>query len=92
MYFVYILLMHNGQLYTGSTSNLQNRLAEHNISKVISTKTYLPLKLLHYETYYLKSDAQRRERFLKTTEGKRLLKQQIRDVLIQFNYLPSQKN
>jgi hypothetical protein len=33
------------------------------------------------EAYLLESDARRRERFLKSTEGKRLLRQQIRDVL-----------
>ena len=42
---------------------------------------------MHYEAYGLESDARRRERFLKTTEGKRLLKQQIRDILIQKSVL-----
>jgi len=36
-------------------------------------------------------DARRRERFLKTTKGKRLLKQQIRDILIQKNVLSIDK-
>ena len=82
MYYVYILLLSNKQLYTGSTGNLEQRLRDHENGKVISTKDRRPLKIIHYETYFLKSDATRREKFLKTTEGKRLLKQQIRDILI----------
>ena len=46
---------------------------------------------MHHEAYGLESDARRRERFLKTTEGKRLLKQQIRDILIQKNVLSIDK-
>ena len=82
MYYVYILLLSNKQLYTGSTGDLGQRMKDHENGKVISTKNRRPLKLIHYENYFLKSDAIRRERFLKTTEGKRLLKQQIKDILI----------
>lgn len=51
----------------------------------MSTKNRNP-DLIHYEVYKYKSDAQRRERFLKTTEGKRLLRQQIRDILRDIKY------
>ncbi len=57
--------------------------------KVKSTKHKRPLKLIHYEAYLLKSDAQRREKFLKTSEGKRFLKMQIRDFFEKI--LPSRK-
>ncbi len=36
-----------------------------------------PLKLIHYEAYLLKEDASRREKFLKTGDGKKFLKQQL---------------
>lgn len=81
MYFVYIIKLSNNNLYTGSTSNLKQRILDHQQGRVKSTKYKKPLKLIHFEVYKLKSDAQRRERFLKTTEGKRLLRQQIRDIL-----------
>ena len=61
--------------------DLQRRVAEHKNGKVSSTNKRLPLKLIGYEAYALKSDAQRREKFLKTTAGKKLLRQQYRDVL-----------
>ena len=81
MFYVYILLEKNKQLYTGFTSDLRRRLAEHESGKVKSTANRLPVKLIHYEVYDLESDARRREKFLKKTEGKKLLRQQIRDVL-----------
>ncbi len=80
MYYVYILKLDNGDLYKGSTADVRERVAEHKKGKVDSTRNKNPV-LIHYECYLKKSDAQRRERFLKTTEGRRLLKQQLRDVL-----------
>jgi len=81
MYYVYLLLLKNNQIYTGITQNLKQRLSEHINGKVKSTARRRPLKLIHYEAYLLKSDALRREKFLKTTEGKRLLRQQLKDLL-----------
>ncbi|HLD61034.1 MAG TPA: GIY-YIG nuclease family protein [Patescibacteria group bacterium] len=84
MYYVYILKLKNNDLYKGSTANLRQRTIEHKRGKVDSTKGKNPI-LIHYECYLKESDARRRERFLKTTEGRRLLKQQIRDLLSSFN-------
>lgn len=87
MYYVYILHLNvNNTLYTGSTSDLKKRVKEHLGNKVLSTKNRKPT-LIHYEAYKYKSDVQRRERFLKTTEGKRLLRQQIRDILQDVKYV-----
>ncbi len=86
MYYVYILLLNNNQLYTGYSNDLKRRIAEHKSGKVVFTSQRLPVKLIHYEAYILKSDAERRERYLKTTEGKRFLRQQIRDYLASINY------
>lgn len=73
--------MNNNQIYTGSTSNLKARAKRHESGNVNTTSKYLPVTLIGYESYILKSDAQRRERYLKTTEGKRLFRQQFRDIL-----------
>ena len=85
MYYVYILRMCNDQLYTGFSSDLKQRLKAHNAGKVKSTSLRRPLHLIHYEAYLLESDARRREKFLKTSEGKKLLKKQIRDFLLSLN-------
>ncbi len=81
MFYVYILRMNNGQLYTGFTSDLKRRIKDHEYGKVKSTHLRRPLQLIHYEAYLLESDARRREKFLKSSEGKTLLKKQLRDIL-----------
>ncbi len=81
MTFVYFLKLSNGDVYKGQTDDLDRRLKEHQAGKVESTRNYLPATLIGYEGYHLKSDALRREEFLKTTEGRRILKQQYRDIL-----------
>ena len=80
MYYVYFLFLNNQKIYKGLTSDLKRRIKEHKVGKVASTKNKKPI-LIHYEAYLLKTDAERRERFLKTTEGRRLLKQQIKNLL-----------
>ncbi len=84
MFYVYILLLNNGQLYCGYTSDLRRRFSEHERGQVKSTEHRRPVTLIHYEAYLRESDARRRERFLKTTEGKRLLRRQLRDVLAEL--------
>jgi putative endonuclease len=73
--------MNNGQIYTGFTKNLKVRMLDHQRGYVARTSKYLPISLFGYESYALKSDVQMRERYLKTTEGKRSFRQQYRDVL-----------
>ncbi|PIS20851.1 excinuclease ABC subunit C [candidate division WWE3 bacterium CG08_land_8_20_14_0_20_43_13] len=81
MFYVYILKLANKQCYTGYTANLKQRIDEHKRGLVKSTSSKGPVTLIHYEAYTEKTDAQRRERYLKTTRGKQLLRQQIRDLL-----------
>lgn len=81
MFYVYILHLNNHTLYTGQTGDLKRRYNEHKLGRVASTKNKRPLELIFYEAYIKKTDVDRRERFLKTTEGKRLLRQQLRDIL-----------
>ena len=88
MHYVYFLLLSNLDIYKGSCGDLKRRFEEHKQGKVESTKNYRPVTLLGYEAYLLKSDSQRREKFLKTTEGKRLLKQQYRDIIEKYKISP----
>lgn len=82
MYYIYVLRsMQNGQLYVGYTENLDQRLQAHNIGAVISTKALQPWERIFYESYIHKADALRRERYLKTTAGKRALKLMLRETL-----------
>ncbi len=81
MFYVYGLQsekdMH--QLYFGYTNDLKKRIIEHNKGLNISTKPYLPWKLIYYEACLLESDARRREKYLKTSVGRRMLKKRLKD-------------
>jgi len=76
MKFFYVYILHNYQknfIYIGFTEDLAKRVKYHNSGNVKSTKPYLPLKLIHYEAYVVKSDAKRREKYLKTNRGRTTL-------------------
>jgi putative endonuclease len=78
MYYVYILLsLKDKKYYTGSTGDLRRRIVEHKSGKVRSTKNRLPVKLVCYEAYSTKLEAQRREKFLKSSDGKKDLRKRI---------------
>lgn len=82
-YYVYVLLsLKDNKFYIGSTNNLKRRLKEHLAGKNISTSKRLPLKLIYFEGHLSKSDAERREKYFKTTKGKVTLRAIIRDFLV----------
>jgi len=67
--------------YVGYTSNIVNRINEHNSGKVISTKNRIPLELVYWEGCLNQQDATARENYLKTTWGKRYIKTRIKNYL-----------
>jgi putative endonuclease len=69
----------DGKMYVGYTANLRNRLKEHQGGEVISTKSRRPFELIFYESYKSDEDAKRRERYLKTANGKTSLRMMLRD-------------
>ncbi len=69
MYFVYLLKLSNGTVYTGSTPNLNNRLKEHEKGECLSTQKYRPLKLVWYCYFPTRLQARRFENYLKTGSG-----------------------
>jgi len=82
MYYVYVLQSQKDQnLYTGFTVNLKRRLQEHNEGSKPSTKSRRPFRLIYYEAYLLEEDAKARERYLKTSMGKRVIKKQLKNYL-----------
>ncbi|TSC90010.1 MAG: putative endonuclease [Microgenomates group bacterium Gr01-1014_5] len=86
MYYVYVLqsLKKTGWFYKGSTSDLRKRVKEHNAGNNFSTAPYKPLKLIYYEAYLLKKDTEAREKYLKTSMGKRVLKKQLKYFLLKI--------
>ncbi|MEK7584636.1 MAG: GIY-YIG nuclease family protein [Patescibacteria group bacterium] len=79
-FYVYVLeSLKDGHRYIGFTSNLRRRLEEHQKGLSFSTKSKRPLKLIYYEAGLSEEDARRRERYLKTTQGRRFLGLRIRE-------------
>ncbi len=81
MYFyIYILQSEkDGMFYTGYTSDLEERLCQHNSGKVNSTKNRMPLKLVYFEGCLNQQDATHREKYLKTSWGKRYIKERLKN-------------
>lgn len=86
-YFTYVLQSKiDGKFYTGYTSDLEKRVYAHNSGKVCSTKKRIPFELIYFEYCRNINDALHREKYLKTTYGKRYIKNRLK------NYLSFQKN
>ena len=78
-YYTYVLLsLKDGLHYIGYTNDLRKRFHEHQQGLVFSTKPRRPLELVYYEACRNREDAEQRERYLKSTTGRRFLAQRIR--------------
>jgi putative endonuclease len=82
MYYIYIIQsIKDKYFYVGHTLDLKNRLNKHNKGLVPSTQNRLPFKLLYYEACLSKDDAIKREKYLKTSWGKRYIKNRLKNYL-----------
>ncbi|MPZ76498.1 MAG: GIY-YIG nuclease family protein [Deltaproteobacteria bacterium] len=79
MYYVYVLKSNkDGNFYVGCTGNLRKRLSDHSDGNVRSTRYRIPFELVYYEASRTNIDALHREKYLKTTYGKRYLKNRLK--------------
>ena len=86
MFYVYILLsLKDNNLYVGSTNDLKIRKRDHNLDKVESTKNRRPLKLICYECYLTETEALRREKYLKSSDGKKDLYKRLPITLSKYS-------
>ena len=82
MYYVYTLIsLKDNGFYVGFSEDLKKRLDLHSEGEVKSTKNRRPLKLVYYEASISKEDALKREKYLKSTWGKRYLRNRINSYL-----------
>ena len=84
MDFYYVYVLQSGKdekFYIGFTSNLEQRITDHKRGKNISTASRLPVELIFYEAYLSKKDALRREKYFKTSKGKMVLRQMLKEFL-----------
>jgi len=81
-YYVYVLIsLKDNNFYIGSTNNLKRRLQQHNNGENVSTAIRRPFILIYFEGHLSKTDAQRREKYFKTTKGKVMLRNILKDFL-----------
>lgn len=59
--------------YIGSSESIEKRLKEHNLGKVRYTKGRLPWELIYQEAFLSRSEAVKREKFLKSGQGRNFL-------------------
>ena len=79
MFYTYVLLGTNDHWYIGFTTDLRRRVKEHNQGSNFSTRPHRPLTLVYYGACLDRTDAERREKYLKTTQGGRLLKRRLKE-------------
>ncbi|MBU0706331.1 GIY-YIG nuclease family protein [Patescibacteria group bacterium] len=83
MNYVYILKSEkDSHLYIGQTNDLNEKLKRHETGSVKSTKNRRPLTLIYSEEFGSRSEAVRRESYLKKLKGGTGLKKIIGNVMI----------
>ena len=81
-YCVYVLhSVADDHLYVGFSTDLKQRLTDHFQGRVPATAPRRPLHLVHVEYYLSRNDAIRREKYLKSTKGKRTLRLMLQNSL-----------
>jgi putative endonuclease len=81
-YYIYILNSEKDKnYYVGFTNNLNRRIQEHTDGNVASTKNRRPLKLIYWEGCLNQKDATNREKYLKSSWGKRYIKNRLKHYL-----------
>jgi putative endonuclease len=73
MFTVYVIRSARGIRYTGYTENLTKRLEQHNAGISKFTSRDFNWQLLYQETYETRAEAMRREKWLKSGEGRRFI-------------------
>jgi putative endonuclease len=79
-WYVYILrsLKHGGY-YVGYTHDKEERLIKHNAGESRSTKSGIPWKMIYDEEYGTKTEAIRRERYIKRQKSKKYIEKLINE-------------
>ena len=74
VFYLYLLKSERcNRFYIGSTNSLERRLLQHNVTGHGFTKSCRPWILVYTETFSTRSEAVRRERYLKSLKNKEKL-------------------
>src|SRR6266481_1319387 len=85
MFYVYVLhSLEDCGFYIGFSTDLRRLMSEHKQGASFATKYRGPWKLIYYEAYIDRHEAEGRERYLKSGSGRRFLRQQPRHYFEKF--------
>ena len=77
MHYVYTLKCADGDLYTGCTENIEERLERHTSGQVPATANRLPVHILTYTAIENKYKAFEFEKYLKSGSGRAFFKKHL---------------
>ncbi|MBI4159608.1 GIY-YIG nuclease family protein [Candidatus Wolfebacteria bacterium] len=80
-FYTYVLQCKDDERYVGYTHDLRKRLEEHARGKSYWTSLHGPIKLIYYEACLNENDAKQREKYFKSTIGRRFLTKRLWGVL-----------
>ncbi|MFZ0333555.1 MAG: GIY-YIG nuclease family protein [Candidatus Acidiferrales bacterium] len=73
-FFVYVLESEtSGRYYVGQTKSVEERLAYHNANYSLALRNRGPWRLVYFEEYPTRSEAVRRERYIKSQKDRRFI-------------------
>ena len=65
--------MQSGKLYIGQTQNIEDRINRHNKGFSKSTKSGIPWEVIYTEEYATRSEAMKREKYLKKLKSRKYI-------------------
>ena len=78
MFYTYVIKsVHHDYYYKGHCEDLVKRLKEHNTGMTKSIRPYIPFKIAYVETFKTRDEAIVREKYFKTSAGRRYLKDKV---------------
>ena len=78
VFFVYVLQSETtGRFYVGQTQNLEERVVYHNANYSRALKNRGPWKIVHTEQYATRSEAVRREGYIKRQKDRRFIERLV---------------
>ena len=79
-YTVYVLKDRHDRIYIGQTQNLEKRLIDHNSGRTKSLHGRNPFQLVYTEEFKTRTKAVKKERALKSGQGRAWLKDYMRNM------------
>jgi len=78
MYYAYVIRsIRHDFYYKGHCENLEERLKQHNKGMTESIRPYTPFEVAYFEEFATREDAIKREKYFKSSAGRRFLKKVI---------------